>query len=326
MTPLTNDETAILLLCATLGRSGSCARPLTAIGYDRIAGWLRSCGARPGDLLGEDSRLLDALKQSELADVAPIMKELLAGQLAAALRVESWMRIGGWVMTRGSADYPRQFTRLGPKRPPVLFGIGARSLLGKPCLAVVGSRDAPADDEAFAKDMGSAAAAASYAVVSGAARGIDSAAMSGALDAEGTAIGVVADGLANVPSSRSWRKPLVQGNLCMVSAVDPECRFSAGNAMARNKIVYGLAEHAVVIRSSNGSGGTWAGAVEALRAQWCPIHVRCQNEGDAMSAVLGLENQGARPLPNSPAATCVQTILTARPIDTDGRSKNTLWG
>jgi predicted Rossmann fold nucleotide-binding protein DprA/Smf involved in DNA uptake len=44
--------------------------------------------------------------------------------------------------------------------------------------------------------------------------------------------------------------------------------------MGRNKLIYGLAEFAVVVSSDHQTGGTWAGAVEALKANWCPVLAR----------------------------------------------------
>ena len=325
MTPLTSDETAILLLCATLGRGSQCPRPLTGIGYDRLANWLRSRGARPGSLLGESPELLESLEQSDLADIAPVTKQLMSGRLAAALKVEAWSRVGGWIVTRGSADYPRQLVRLGPKRPPVLFGLGARGLLAKQSIAVVGSRDAPEADLAFSRGIGAAAARSGYAIVSGAARGIDSATMCGALEADGTAIGIVSDRLAEIPASAAWRKPLMDGNLCMVSAVDPESRFTTGNAMGRNKIIYGLADHAIVVRSSNGTGGTWAGATEAIRAGWCPVHTRPHAEGDARTAAEQLAKHGATMLSESSTASCLDAVLRHQGPIAGSALDRTLW-
>ena len=44
--------------------------------------------------------------------------------------------------------------------------------------------------------------------------------------------------------------------------------------MGRNKIIYALSEYALVVASDAKTGGTWAGATEALRAGWVPVFVR----------------------------------------------------
>jgi predicted Rossmann fold nucleotide-binding protein DprA/Smf involved in DNA uptake len=43
--------------------------------------------------------------------------------------------------------------------------------------------------------------------------------------------------------------------------------------MGRNKLIYALADYAVVAASDVEKGGTWAGATEALRAEWVPVFI-----------------------------------------------------
>jgi predicted Rossmann fold nucleotide-binding protein DprA/Smf involved in DNA uptake len=65
--------------------------------------------------------------------------------------------------------------------------------------------------------------------------------------------------------------------------------------MGRNKLIYGLTDFAVVVSSDFQSGGTWAGAVEALKAGWCPVFAR-----DGAAVPQGnkeLIKLGAVPLP-----------------------------
>lgn len=45
----------------------------------------------------------------------------------------------------------------------------------------------------------------------------------------------------------------------------PSATFSVGNAMGRNKIIYGLSRCTIVVASDHETGGTWAGATEALK-------------------------------------------------------------
>ena len=67
------------------------------------------------------------------------------------------------------------------------------------------------------------------------------------------------------------------GKLVLLTPYAPTAGFSVGAAMGRNKLIYGLAEFAVVVSSDHQTGGTWAGAVEALKANWCPVFV---HDGD----------------------------------------------
>ena len=161
------------------------------------------------------------------------------------------MRAGLWVMTRADQDYPSRLKRrLGTDSPAVLYGYGNRSLLNSGGLAVVGSRNAADDDLEYTRRVGVAAASQGYSIVSGGARGIDEAAMLGALENEGTAVGVLADSLLRACSSTKYRRHLLAKNLVLVSTFHPEAGFNAGNAMQRNKYIYCLAEAARVVHSA----------------------------------------------------------------------------
>src|SRR5207248_2013941 len=158
--------------------------------------------------------------------------------------------------------------------PPVLFGAGDPHLLGTAGVAVVGSRTINDAGIAFAREVGRKIAAAKCPVVSGGARGTDQLAMAAALEAGGKAFGVLADSLERTIRQPDLRQMLLDGQLVLLTPYMPSAGFSVGGAMGRNKIIYGLAEFAVVVSSDFQTGGTWAGAVEALKGGWCPVCVR----------------------------------------------------
>ena len=68
--------------------------------------------------------------------------------------------------------------------------------------------------------------------------------------------------------------------------------------MARNKLIYALSDAAVIAASAAGTGGTWAGAVEALDARWLPVFVRVGD--DIPAGNRQLLDRGALPLPSDP--------------------------
>ncbi|WP_419638186.1 DNA-processing protein DprA, partial [Thiolapillus sp.] len=128
-------------------------------------------------------------------------------------------------------------------------------------------------DLAYSRDLGALAAGNGYSIVSGGARGVDEAAMLGALEAEGTVIGVLANNLLRACSSARYRKYLMANNLVLISTFYPEAGFNAGNAMQRNKYIYCLSDAAMVVHSGE-KGGTWNGAFENIRKQWTPLWVK----------------------------------------------------
>jgi predicted Rossmann fold nucleotide-binding protein DprA/Smf involved in DNA uptake len=289
---LSPDTQAVLLLCGSLGRRREGrAHPLTTPEYTRLAQWLHQQGLRPGDLLGKGAL--------ESAGEPPLDRERLTGLLergaALALEVERWTNRGLWVLSRGDEAYPRALkVRLGKLAPPLLYGAGDPGLLGSGGLAVVGSRDADAAAERFAQVAGSTAARQKVTVVSGAARGVDSFAMSAALEAGGRVSGILTEGLDRAATSGRYRDALRSGLLVLASPYDPGARFSVHAAMGRNKIVYGLSHWGLVVSSAVGKGGTWAGAIENLRAGWVPLFVR--DEADVPDGNRALLREGALPL------------------------------
>ena len=224
------------------------------------------------------------------------LDSLLGRGMALALALEKWERVGLWVVARSDQDYPERLrTHLKDQRPPVLFGCGNKRLLEKGGIAVVGSRHAGQLDLAFAEGLGKKVAGEWRNVVSGGARGIDQAAMFGALQAGGNAIGVPTDSLFRAASSSKYRDYLLSESLVLVTPYNPESGFDVGKAMGRNKYIYCLSDAAVVVRSDAGKGGTWQGATECLKAGWVPVWVK--KNGDTESGNAELEQLGGAWLP-----------------------------
>ncbi len=86
-----------------------------------------------------------------------------------------------------------------------------------------------------------------YALVSGGARGVDETAMLGALNAEGTAVGIMADSLLKAATSAKWRKHLMRGNLALISPFYPEISDDLGLHKSQTKawLVQAEREHKV---------------------------------------------------------------------------------
>ncbi|UTS82236.1 DNA-processing protein DprA [Phaeobacter piscinae] len=270
---LTPNAQATLLLTSYLGKvTGDSAKPLTISEWGRFAFWLKDNGLSPAQVLREGDAALAGWNDRAVS-LERISRLLNRGH-ALALAVEKWQRVGLWVMTRADEDYPSRLkSRLGINSPPVLFGCGNRGLLNLGGLAVVGSRSANDADLQFTEQIGAKAAASSVTIVSGAARGVDEAAMIGAMQSGGMVVGVVADSLLQKVTSSKWRKGLMDGHVALITPFHPEAGFNAGNAMARNKYIYCLAESALVIHSGK-KGGTLSGAQENLKNGWVPLFVK----------------------------------------------------
>ena len=272
---LTPDTQAILLLSGSLGqRRESDLRPLSASEYHQLAQWLHSHQLRPSDLIGSSGLHLLHEREPVQFDVERI-ERLLARGAALGLAVETWTNRGLWVISRSDPQYPQRLrSRLGKTAPPILYGAGNQNLLDGGGLAIVGSREIDEDAVAFTRDIATRCASEVVQIISGGARGVDSEAMLAALDAGGTAIGVLAESLLKVAVAGRYRPALRDGRLALVTAYDPDAGFSIGNAMGRNKQIYALSDYALVVSSALEQGGTWSGALENLSHQWVPLFVR----------------------------------------------------
>lgn len=241
---------ATLLLTSYFSKASSeSVKPLTNAEWGRFALWLKEKSTTPADLLVSDPKaLLQGWYDARIS--AERIIELLNRGHSLALAMEKWQRAGLWVVTRSDPEYPKRLKqRLKTDSPPVLFGCGNKALLNAGGLAVIGSRNASEADLAFTDQVGAKAAEEGVAIVSGGARGVDETAMLGAIKQGGVVIGVMADSLLKAATSSKWRKGLMDDHAVLISPFYPEAGFSAGNAMARNKYIYCLADSSLVIHS-----------------------------------------------------------------------------
>jgi DNA processing protein len=171
-----------------------------------------------------------------------------------ALALEQVERLGGSVLVLDDPDYPELLRHIA-EPAPVLFVLGDPSLLERPGVAIVGSRDhTPYGGEA-ARAVAWAAASAGLAVVSGMARGLDAVAHDAALDAGGATIGVLGNGLGVVypaANARLYRRVAERGLL--LSEFPPGEKPTAGSFPRRNRLISGLARVTVVVEAAEGSG------------------------------------------------------------------------
>jgi len=164
-------------------------------------------------------------------------------------------------------------------------------------MAVVGSRHVDESLIDYTMAVGKLAARAHRTLVSGGAKGIDQAAMRGALEAGGKVSGVLADSLEKTTMNRENRNLLLDGQLVLISPYDPGAGFNVGNAMQRNKLIYALADASLVVSSDLNKGGTWTGAVEQLdKLKFVPVYVR--STGESSVGLDALRGKGAIPWPN----------------------------
>lgn len=288
---LSLDSLSLLLLCSQLGLDDDSPTPLTLREWNLLVRKMQAASLQPSDLpaltksdlrskLDLDEQLVTRISYLLSRDIHPAISRLAS--------------LGIFPLTRADADYPEKYRqRLKDSAPVVLFYAGDKALLGQPGIAVVGSRHLDEAGQECARFVGNACGLSGQVLYSGGAKGVDTLSMQAALEARGTAVGVLADSLEK--QVKGQKEALRRGDLCLVTPYSPSAGFSVGAAMGRNRLIYCLADYAIVVASDAERGGTWAGATETLKNKWVPLFVL---EHDAMPEGNELLLQrGALPFP-----------------------------
>ena len=163
--------------------------------------------------------------------------------------------------------------RLGTVCPPFLLLAGTTSWLATPGLGVVGSLTPATPASTLLGVPLRWPSNAGCPAISGLARGVDQVAwwrhsMPGEWWSE-----CRPRAFDKVSRNAEIRRRVHGGDLCMASPFGPDVPFQASNAMGRNKIIYALSRLTFVASSDRGSGGTWAGAKEAIDKRYAPVAV-----------------------------------------------------
>ena len=161
---VSQDSQAILLLCSYLGLPSGGVKPLNLREWNELASLIRdSALERPARILeSSPDELSAALKIDD--ELSKRITGLLERGAALASELERLESLGIWAITRADDHYPEKYRqRLKSSAPPVLFGAGKTSLLGKPGVAIVGSRNA-SDVATDAAEFAGAGCAASKLV------------------------------------------------------------------------------------------------------------------------------------------------------------------
>jgi DNA processing protein len=198
------------------------------------------------------------------------------------------------VFVAGSADYPIDGV---PDAPVVLLAEGddARAL-GRPRVAVVGTRAATPHGLADAREIGAVLADAGVTVVSGLAIGIDAAAHEGALDAGGSVVGVVATGLDVVyPRRHRVLFDRVRRSGLLVSESGYGVQPTGSAFPVRNRIIAGLADVVVVVEATL-KGGARITADRALDYARPVLAMPGSRRNPAAAGANALIAEGAHPL------------------------------
>ena len=272
-------------------------------------------------------------KPPRLASIADAEREIA--------RVEA---LGGRYLVLGQGLYPRALSELDDA-PPLLTVQGDLKLLERPLVAIVGARNASAAACRFARQLAYDLGQQGAVVVSGLARGIDTAAHEGSIET-GT-IGVIAGGLdVFYPPENETRQRAMAERGLVIAEMAPGTEPRARHFPYRNRIIAGLSQGTVVVEAAPRSGslitarlaGEQGREVMAVpgspldpRAQGCNQLIRdgatlVQNAADVLEAVRPTQPRFASPVArfepaeaesNDDASGAIEDLLGPSPVPVD---------
>ena len=274
---MTGPEQGFLLLTSTLGDPDR--KPLTVAQFRTLAKRVQTAER---EVSSRDLTAEDLMGLGYDAAMAERIFSLLSGSSQLREYLHRAQKCDCCPITRLNPLYPLPVRRrLGLDSPGVLWAKGDVTLLNRPAVAVIGSRDLQEENRKFAEEAGREIVKQGYILVSGNAKGADRTAQESCLEAGGSVISVVADSLQ--------KQPLRERTLYL-SLDDFDQAFSAQRALHRNHVIHTMAELTIAAQCTLGKGGTWEGILANLKNGWNPVCIF----DDGSEAVTELQNRGVQ--------------------------------
>ena len=236
----------------------------------------------------------------------------IAALALAEREIAAVERLSARYLFSDEGDYPSLLREID-SAPPALIVRGDTALLARPCVAMVGARNASAAARRFARDLAHALSSEGVTIVSGLARGIDTAAHIGSID--GGTVGVIASGIdiAFPPENAELQEAVANRGL-LIAEQPPGAEPRARHFPWRNRIIAGTSLATVVVEAAPKSGslitarlaGEMGRDVLAVpgspldpRAQGCNLLIRegatlVQNAADILEAVRPIDHRALR--------------------------------
>ncbi|ATY33210.1 DNA-processing protein DprA [Sphingomonas psychrotolerans] len=260
-----------------------------------------------------------------IADAGSIRREIAAVE-----------KLGARYLFLGDPDYPALLAEI-ESAPPALILRGRLELAARTCVAMVGARNASAAACRFARQLALGLADEGATVVSGLARGIDTAAHIGAL--AGGTIGVIASGIdiAFPPENAALQERVAREGLLVAEqppGTEPLARFFP----SRNRIIAGLATGTVVVEAAPRSGSLITARIAAEagrevmavpgspldpRAQGCNLLIR---EGATLVQSVDDILEMIRPIDARAVRSPVDPFDPPPPLDAGDADRRTIVG
>jgi len=247
-------------------------------------------------------------------------------------------RVGARMICLGDPEYPQTLADISDA-PPVLWAIGRTSLMARPCVALVGTRNASSLGARMARKLADDLGAAGFTVISGLARGIDTLAHKASLET-GT-IAVMAGGVDVVyPTENAEIATQISETGLLLSEQPLGLQPHARHFPRRNRIVSGLTQGVIVIEAAARSGSLITARCaadqgrEVMAVPGHPMDSRASGTNillrDGATLIRGAEDViealGSPPHPQQTASAMVQDLQKAAPRNVDSGHDGGLEG
>lgn len=214
---------------------------------------------------------------------------------------------GVYATVRGDDSFPQSLIHNDKCSAPVLFCYGNPELLSRDGIGMCGSRAVTDLGLRAATDCGEEVSSRGLSVISGYAKGVDTATHLAALRSGGSTVIVLAEGFDHFKVKKTFAEEFDLNRVLVVSQFSPSQPWLAHAAMARNRVIYGMG-HALVVVEAGERGGTLAAGEGAIRLGR-PVFVLNFGEDTPVGNRILLE-KGGYPVPSREA---LGRILDRRP-------------
>ena len=243
------------------------ARPFSTAELKRLEEKVRANGLyHIGRLMNVDiSGLMLKLDLSE--EEAYRIYTLLNRSVQLSYTVENHLRQGIEVVTCYNDEYPiRLKKRMEEAAPPVFYRCGNADLLNRPMLAIVGISGVKTTPEArdSIETLVRNGIRLGYTILTGGELGVSRVAMNLADEYGGTLVEVLGGDMLNHIHEEGIAELLAGNRAAVLSLEHPESLFTVSHAIARNKLIFSLAEAAFVFNTDGKRGES-----DSIRNRYC---------------------------------------------------------
>ncbi|MGD6753824.1 DNA-processing protein DprA [Streptomyces sp. BH105] len=211
------------------------------------------------------ARIDAVLREKGLAGLEELAESLDAEQIARCTqKAEELQGRDVYAVLRGEQDYPEMLIHKDKSSAPVLFCFGNPALLKAEGIGMCGSRAVSELGMNAADACGEEVSNRGLSVISGYAKGVDTATHLAALRSGGSTVIVLAEGFDHFRVKKVFTDHFDLSRLLVISQFPPTQRWLAHAAMTRNKIIFGMSKALVVVEAGE-RGGTLAAGEGAIR-------------------------------------------------------------